>query len=191
MIDPGFLLQAYGAGYFPMAGGAADQEVRWYSPDPRAVIDLEAFRAPRRLLRTVRSGAFQVRVDTAFEAVIRACSDRPETWLSEELIAAYIDLHRGGFAHSVESWSGEELMGGLYGVAIRGAYFGESMFSWRRDASKVALVALVERLKARGAVLLDTQFITAHLAGFGAREVPRTEYLTRLRAALRAEVALF
>lgn len=190
MLDPELLLQAYCAGYFPMAGGPGD-EIRWHSPDPRAIIDLEGFRAPRRLLRTVRSGAFEVRVDTAFEAVIRACSDRPETWLSEELIAAYVALHRGGFAHSVESWSGEELAGGLYGVAIRGAFFGESMFSRRRDASKVALVALVERLRARGAALLDTQFITDHLAGFGAREIPRAEYLARLATALRLELPPF
>lgn len=183
VIDPGLLLRAYCAGFFPMAGDATG-EIGWYSPDPRAIIDLEGFHVPRRLQRTVRAGRFEVRVDTAFEAVIRACAERDQTWISEEIIESYRQLFALGFAHSVESWSGGELAGGLYGVAVAGAFFGESMFSRRTDASKVALVALIERLKAAGIVLLDTQFSTPHLSGFGAREIPRGEYLQRLASAL-------
>lgn len=185
-IDPRFLLRAYCAGYFPMAEDATG-EIGWYSPDPRAIIDLAAFHVPRRLERTVRSGRFEVRADTAFETVIRACAEREQTWISEAIIESYIQLFDLGFAHSVESWRDGELAGGLYGVAVKGAFFGESMFSRQTGASKVALVALVERLRAGGYVLLDTQFTTAHLSGFGARTIPRDEYLERLAKALAVE----
>ena len=159
-------------------------EIGWYSPDPRAIFDLDEFRIPRSLKMTIRRGIFEIRINRRFEEVIRACSERKETWISEEIIRSYLQLHRTGFAHSVECWQGGKLAGGLYGVALRGAFFGESMFSRERDSSKVALVHLVERMKQRGYVLLDTQFLTPHLARFGAKEIPRAEYLERLKTAL-------
>ncbi len=164
--------------------------IHWFDPDPRAIIPLdERFHVPKRLTRTVRHGTFEIRVDTAFRAVMEACAARDETWISDEFIAVYTELHRMGFAHSVESWLDGELVGGLYGVALRGLFAGESMFSHRRDASKVALVHLVEQLRHNGFTLLDTQFITAHLAQFGAMEIPRGEYLLLLSDAMgvRAE----
>lgn len=182
-LTPALLVRAYRAGFFPMADSRQGR-IRWYSPDPRAVIPLETFHVPRSLQRTIRRGRFEVRVNTAFEDVIRACADRPETWISGEIIRAYEALHALGLAHSVETWREGRLVGGLYGVALGGAFFGESMFSRETDASKVALVALVERLRERGFVLLDTQFLTPHLARFGAVEIPRAEYLRRLDEAL-------
>jgi leucyl/phenylalanyl-tRNA--protein transferase len=185
-LTPDLLVRAYCAGFFPMADSRHGR-IRWYSPDPRAVIPLETFHVPRSLRRTLRRGLFEVRVNGAFAAVIRACAERPETWISDEIVRAYEDLHALGLAHSVETWREGRLVGGLYGVALGGAFFGESMFSRETDASKVALVALVERLRARGFVLLDTQFLTPHLARFGAVEIPRADYLRRLEAALRVE----
>ncbi len=185
-LTPALLVRAYCAGFFPMADSRRGR-IRWYSPDPRAVIPLEAFHVPHSLRRTIRRGRFAVRVNTAFGAVIRACADRPETWISDEIVCAYEALHTLGLAHSVETWRDGRLVGGLYGVALGGAFFGESMFSRETDASKVALVALVERLRERGFVLLDTQFLTPHLARFGAVEIPRAEYLRRLDEALRLE----
>lgn len=165
-----------------------DGTIYWYDPDPRAIIPLDTFRVNRRLARTVRNAGFEVRVDTAFRAVMEACAepapDRDGTWISQELIEAYTNLHRMGLAHSVETWHEGHLVGGLYGVAIRGLFAGESMFSRATDASKVALVHLVERLRQGGFVLLDTQFITAHLARFGAIELSRDEYRQRLAHAL-------
>jgi len=158
----------------------------WFSPDPRAIIPLETFRISRTLRRVLQNGTFTVGMNSAFEQVIRACAGREETWISEEIIEAYTALHARGFAHSVESWQGEQLAGGLYGVAIGGAFFGESMFSRTRDASKVALVHLVTRLRARGYLLLDTQFLTPHLARFGALEIPRARYLDMLTEAVTA-----
>ncbi len=184
IIDPDFLLTGYAAGYFPMAdekGGT----IRWYSPDPRAIIPLDSFNVSRSLRQTLKKGVFAVRVNTAFEDVIRACAAREKTWISAEIIASYVKLSELGFAHSVEAWSGDTLAGGLYGVAIGGAFFGESMFSRTRDASKVALVYLVERLRERGFDLLDTQFSTPHLAHFGTVEITRKEYLGRLKKAIR------
>lgn len=177
-------MRAYRVGVFPMADGV-DGDIHWYSPDPRAIIPLESFHLPRSLARTIRRGTFEVRVNTAFDAVMRACAARDETWISAEVLAAYEGLHRLGLAHSVEAWQGETLAGGLYGVALGGAFFGESMFSHATDASKVALAALVERLRARGFVLLDTQFQTDHLARFGTLEIARGDYLARLARALR------
>ncbi|MCC6162749.1 MAG: leucyl/phenylalanyl-tRNA--protein transferase [Acidobacteria bacterium] len=182
-IDPDLLLRAYALGWFPMGTGRRGR-IEWFSPDPRGVIPIDTFHAPSRLARVVRQSRFDVRVDTAFEAVMRACSARDETWITDDIVGSYVALHRLGHAHSVETWQDDVLVGGLYGVSIGGAFFGESMFHTVTDASKVALVALVERLRARGYVLLDTQWITPHLVQFGAREIPRADYLERLTTAL-------
>jgi leucyl/phenylalanyl-tRNA--protein transferase len=182
-IDPDLLLRAYALGWFPMGTGRRGR-IEWFSPDPRGILPLDAFHAPSRLSRVVRQSRFDVRIDTAFEAVMRACAARDETWITEDILSSYVALHRLGFAHAVETWQDGALVGGLYGVAIGGAFFGESMFHTATDASKVALVALVERLKARGYTLLDTQWVTPHLAQFGGVEIPRAEYLERLSAAL-------
>jgi len=182
-IDPDLLLRAYALGWFPMGTGRRGR-IEWFSPDPRGVIPIDTFHAPSRLARVVRQSRFDVRVDTAFEAVMRACSARDETWITDDIVGIYVALHRLGHAHSVETWQDDVLVGGLYGVSIGGAFFGESMFHTVTDASKVALVALVERLRARGYVLLDTQWITPHLVQFGAREIPRADYLERLTTAL-------
>jgi len=160
-------------------------EIQWYSPDPRGVFDLKEFHIPRSLSLTVKKKHFEVRIDSEFEEVMRRCGGREETWISEELVQSYVKLHRLGFAHSVECWRENGLVGGLYGVSIAGAFFGESMFSIERDASKVALVCLVDRLKERGFELLDTQFLTPHLSRFGAEEIPRKRYLARLEHALK------
>lgn len=182
-LTPDVVLHAYCLGAFPMADRRG--RIAWYSPDPRCIFPLDEFHVPRTVRQLIRRQAFEVRVNAAFPAVIAACCDRPEgTWISPEVIAVYTALHRAGFAHSVECWQGDVLAGGLYGVSIGGAFFGESMFTRIENASKVALVALVERLRARGFTLLDTQWSTPHLARFGAREIPRREYLRRLRAAL-------
>lgn len=183
-LTPEVLVAAYANGIFPMD---VDGEIRWFSPDPRAIIPLDTFHASRTLMQTYRQGRFEIRINTAFEQVMRGCADRDEgTWISKEILDAYTQLHHMGLAHCVEVWRGNELAGGLYGVALGGAFFGESMFSRQRDASKVALVALVERMRSRGFTLLDTQFITDHLARFGTIEIPADDYLARLKAALRA-----
>lgn len=192
-LTPELLLVAYAQGIFPMAHD--DGRIYLYDPDPRAILPLEAFHVPRSLARRVRSGRFTVRVDSAFRAVIEACAapaaGRESTWISAEIIDLYTQLHHMGFAHSVEAWQGDYLVGGLYGVALGGLFAGESMFSRVTDASKVALVHLVERLRAGGFVLLDTQFRTDHLARFGAVEISRVEYQKRLAAALRVEASFF
>ena len=182
-LTPDLLVRAYCAGVFPMAD-SRHGDIHWYAPDPRAIIPLDSFHVPRSLRRTIMRGIFSVRINTAFSEVMRACAARDETWISAEIIDAYTEMHRLGLAHSVETWRDDELVGGLYGVALGGAFFGESMFSHASDASKVALVALVERLRARGFVLLDTQYLTPHLARFGTIEIPRREYMARLAAAL-------
>jgi len=179
------LVAAYSSGIFPMD---VDGTIRWFSPDPRAIIELDEFHVSKTLAQRCRQGRFEIRLNTRFEEVMRACADRPTgTWISEAVVRAYVRLHRRGLAHSVESWQGDELAGGLYGVALGGAFFGESMFTRRTDASKVALVALVERMRERGFALLDVQFMTGHLARFGAREIPREAYLERLEAAVGIE----
>ena len=179
------LIRAYAAGVFPMADSRHAARPRWIDPPIRGIIPLDAFHAPRRLLRKVRQGDFEVRCDTAFADVIRACADsRPETWINDEIIAAYGGLQAEGLAHSVECWRGDRLAGGLYGVALGAAFFGESMFSLEADASKVALVHLVARLVAGSFTLLDVQFVTPHLRQFGAIEISRREYHARLAAAL-------
>ena len=182
-LGPDVLLPAYAIGIFPMADD--EGEIRWFSPDPRAVIELDAFKTTRSLRSTLKRGVFDVTINHAFEQVIEACADRPEgTWISQDIRSAYCELHRRGFAHSVETWKGGELVGGLYGVAIGGAFFGESMFHFMSDASKVAMVRLVERMRERGFALLDVQFVTEHLLRFGAVEIPRLEYERRLARAI-------
>jgi leucyl/phenylalanyl-tRNA--protein transferase len=162
-----------------------DGQIEWFSPDPRAIIPLDGFNISQNLARLCRRGCFQMRVNTAFLSVMRCCADRQEgTWISDEIIEGYCGLHRLGLAHSVEAWRDDELAGGLYGVALGGAFFGESMFHRVRDASKVALATLVERLRARRYVLLDIQFMTEHLRRAGAVEISRRTYLRRLAAAL-------
>jgi len=188
MIPSSLLVSAYSTGWFPMAvdGG----EVRWYSPDPRGVIPLDDFHLPSRLARLVRGGRFRVEIDRRFTEVMRACAEteRKEedagTWISEEIVASYVELHRLGLAHSVETWLDDRLAGGLYGVALGGAFFGESMFHHVTDASKVALAALVDRLRRRGFRLLDVQWVTPHLSSLGAVAIPATEYQARLARAL-------
>jgi leucyl/phenylalanyl-tRNA--protein transferase len=187
-ITPELLLQAYRAGIFPMAERRDDTSLFWVSPDARGILPLDKFHLPRRLARTVRSDRFTVKTDTAFEDVMRACAapapDRDESWINSEILSLYTALHKMGHAHSVEAWRDGQLVGGLYGVKIGAAFFGESMFSRERDASKVALAHLVARLKVGRFQLLDAQFITSHLAQFGAIEIPREIYLVLLAAAL-------
>ena len=178
MIEPELLLQAYRLGVFPMA--MEDDSIAWFSPEPRAIIPLDRFHVPHALRRIQRKEIFEIKIDHRFGEVIRACAKRADTWISGEIIESYERLHQLGYAHSVEAWSEGKLAGGLYGVAIGGAFFGESMFHRITDASKIALVALVERLHAKKFVLLDTQWITPHLAQFGAIEIPREDYLYRL-----------
>jgi leucyl/phenylalanyl-tRNA--protein transferase len=183
------LLACYARGVFPMSDARDDARVFLVDPERRGVFPLAGFHVPRRLARTVRAEPFAVKVDTAFAEVVAACAaerpDRPETWISGPIERLYNRLHALGYAHSVECWADGELVGGLYGVALQGAFFGESMFSRRTDASKVALVHLVARLIAGGFVLLDAQFLTEHLARFGAEKIPRREYQRRLARALR------
>ena len=164
----------------------ADGEIAWFSPDPRAIIPLDTFHVPHGLKRTLKKGVFEIRVNTVFEEVMRACAQRKETWINQEILSSYLEMHRQGHAHSVETWFEGRLAGGLYGIAIGGAFFGESMFHEVTDASKVALHALVMRLRERGFSLLDTQWLTSHLTTFGAMEIPRTEYQRRLAACLDA-----
>lgn len=186
ILTPEFVLRAYAAGFFPMADPRG--RIQWLSPDPRGIFELDGLVISRSLRKSITRGEFELRVNTAFAAVMDGCGDRDEgTWISSGIRRVYIELHRRGHAHSVETWAGEELVGGLYGVSLGGAFFGESMFHRRTDASKVALVALVERMRARGFVLLDTQFLTPHLASMGATEVSREEYLKRLAAALELD----
>lgn len=184
-ISPRVLLGAYAEGVFPMA---EDGELVWFSPLQRGLIPLdENFHVPKGLRRTLRKGLFEVRRNTAFREVMEACAAREETWIDEVILESYCELHRLGFGHSVECWDGAGLQGGLYGVWLGGCFFGESMFSRKTDASKVALVGLVEWLREDGAVLLDTQWMTDHLRQFGGYEVPREEYLAMLRNALHKE----
>ena len=185
MLQAHTLLTAYCKGAFPMAVGERG-DIGWFSPDPRAIIPLDdRFHVPHGLRRVLKKNPFEITVDGEFEAVMRACAKRREgTWISEVIVESYCNLHRLGFAHSVEARLDGKLAGGLYGVHIGGAFFGESMFHRATDASKVALVALVERLRAGGFALLDTQWTTPHLAQFGALEIPRRDYLRLLRKAV-------
>ena len=194
MIPSELLVSAYSSGWFPMA--VDDGEIRWYSPDPRGIIPLDAFRIPSRLARTIRSGRFRIEIDRDFPSVIRACAsadrrdDDPGTWIDNEILTSYVALHQRGLAHSVEAWEDDQLAGGLYGVSLGGAFFGESMFHRVTDASKVALAALVERMRAGGFALLDIQWVTPHLERFGAIEIPRADYLELLQDALQVDARL-
>jgi leucyl/phenylalanyl-tRNA---protein transferase len=187
VIPSELLISAYATGWFPMA---VEGEIRWFSPDPRGILPLDQVHIPKRLARVVRRAPFRIEIDRAFEQVMRECAadDRdpvdPGTWINEEIVESYVALHKRGLAHSVEAWREDRLVGGLYGVALRGAFFGESMFFRETDASKVALAALVDRLRSRGYALLDTQWVTPHLEQFGAIEIPRDEYLRRLARSL-------
>ena len=187
-LTPDLLLRAYQAGVFPMADPDEDDAIYWYRPEQRGILALDAFHVPTNLEKLVRRGVFTVTMDQAFDQVIRACADRATTWISDEIIRAYTELHRLGFAHSVECWQDDALAGGLYGVALGGAFFGESMFYRVSNASKVALVHLVRHLRTRDFLLLDTQYTTPHLKQFGVQAVPRPAYERRLREALQADV---
>jgi len=190
-ITPEILLRAYSIGLFPMAESADDPEIFWVEPDIRGVLPLDIrFHVSKSLRKTVRQKPFDIRFNSNFDAVITACasetSDRPSTWINETIKTLYSALHRMGHAHSVEAWDGDELVGGLYGVSLGSAFFGESMFSRRTDASKICLVHLVERLKQKHFTLLDTQFTTEHLKTFGAIDVPKADYALLLAAAMES-----
>ncbi|HJO38140.1 MAG: leucyl/phenylalanyl-tRNA--protein transferase [Vicinamibacterales bacterium] len=187
MIPVPVVLAAYRSGLFPMPGPSG--AIAWYAPDPRAIIPLDRFHVSRRLARVLRSGRFTVTFDRAFDDVIAGCASRgaDTDWINAEIIESYSALHSAGFAHSVEAWCGDRLVGGLYGVALRGAFFGESMFHHVTDASKAALAVLVERLRARDFQLLDIQWLTPHLARFGGIDVPRDQYLALLEEALKVD----
>jgi leucyl/phenylalanyl-tRNA--protein transferase len=184
VIDPELLLRAYSIGVFPMSDSRDAGDVFWVEPRRRAVLPLDGFHLSRSLRKTIRSGRFEMTADAAFGEVVRLCAEREETWINAEIEASYLELHRLGRAHSVEAWQGGRLVGGLYGVRLGAAFFGESMFSAERDASKVALAWLVARLKVGGFTLLDCQFMTEHLASLGAVEIDQKDYLVSLSAAL-------
>jgi leucyl/phenylalanyl-tRNA--protein transferase len=194
-ITSDVLLRAYSIGLFPMAESADDPEIFWVEPELRGILPLDAFHASRSLMKAVRRKPFDIRYDTCFEAVMAGCAaeapDRPSTWINSTIRTLYTELHHRGHAHSVEAFEGEELVGGLYGVSLGSAFFGESMFSRRTNASKICLVHLVERLTARGFTLLDTQFTTEHLKTFGAIDVPKDEYLKLLAKAMEGETLQF
>jgi leucyl/phenylalanyl-tRNA--protein transferase len=189
-ITPDILLRAYAMGIFPMSDGREDAEIHWIDPRRRGVLPLDGFHLSRSLAKRIRSGRFRVTCDQAFDAVVEACAKRDETWISRRIQRLYQELHRLGFAHSIEVWAGEALVGGVYGVTLGAAFFGESMFSRETDASKVALAHAVHRLRAGGFRLFDTQFLTEHLASLGGMEIPRAEYHRQLAAALE-EVGTF
>jgi leucyl/phenylalanyl-tRNA---protein transferase len=182
MIDSELLLQGYRLGVFPMA--MEDDSIEWFSPDPRAILPLEDFHLPHALRRLARKKVFETTMDRAFSKVIQACAKREDTWINREIIESYTRLHKFGHAHSVEAWKEGKLAGGLYGVAVGGAFFGESMFHRVTDASKIALVALVEHLRERKFALLDTQWLTPHLQQFGGIEISRNDYLRLLHRAV-------
>src|SRR6266516_2021644 len=182
MIQPELLMQGYRLGVFPMA--MEDDSIEWFSPDPRAILPLEDFHVPHALRRVLRKKMFETTINKAFSEVIEACAKRKDTWINHEIIESYKRLHELGHAHSLEAWKQGRLAGGLYGVAIGGALFGESMFHHVTDASKVALVALVERLRARGFILLDTQWTTPHLEQFGPIQIPKSASMKMLDKAI-------
>src|SRR4051794_21683945 len=182
MIEPELLLQGYRLGIFPMA--MADETIEWFSPDPRAILPLDNFHVPHALRRVMKKEVFEIKLNARFVQVMQACAQRDETWISREIVESYTQLHKLGYAHSVEAWHEGKLAGGLYGVALGGAFFGESMFHRVTDASKVALVALVEHLRARKFALLDTQWLTPHLQQFGGIQISRSHYLRLLRRAI-------
>lgn len=184
-LTPDLLLQAYANGYFPMADDV--HGIQWHNPDPRAIIPLDQLQANARLARFLRNNGYRCTIDTCFERVIRACADRPSTWISEEIIQLYIDLHRTGHAISAETWKDDELIGGLYGVTIGSAFFGESMFSARTNGSRAALYHLAAYLRKAGYRLFDTQYVNDHTRSLGAIEIPRVRYLQQLFEAIHIE----
>ncbi len=190
-ITPEILLEAYATGIFPMANSEDDPELFWVFPDHRGILPLDQFHVPKRLMRTIKSERFTISIDTSFEKVIRACAahrtDRPTTWINQPILDLYTQLYKMGHCHSIEAWYDGELAGGLYGISLGSAFFGESMFTDKTDASKIALVYLVARLIHGGFNLLDTQFVTDHLKRFGTIEVAREDYLTRLAQALETQ----
>ena len=190
-ITPELIIRAYRAGIFPMSEDAEDDDIFWVSPEMRGIIPLDGFHLSTSLRKAIRRSGFTIRVDTDFDSVIDACAEpdegRETTWINRTIRSVYGELFRRGVAHTVEVWDGADLVGGLYGLAIGGAFFGESMFHRRTNASKIAMAHLVERLNAGGFVLLDTQFITAHLASLGGIEIPREQYEERLAEALLHE----
>ena len=187
-ITPEVLLRAYSIGLFPMAESADDPEIFWVEPEMRGLIPLDDFHISKSLAKTIRKAPFEIRFDSVFEQVIGMCAqsaqDRPSTWINATILKLYYQLHQMGHAHSVEAWEDGELVGGLYGVSLGAAFFGESMFSRRTDASKICLVHLVERLNLQGFKLLDTQFTTDHLKTFGAIDIPKDDYIALLRQAV-------
>ncbi len=194
-ITPELLLRAYSIGMFPMSESADDPELFWVEPDLRGIIPLDGFHVSKSLQKAIRKAPFDIRFDTAFDQVVDKCAeaadDRPSTWINQQIKDLYGALHRLGHAHSVEAFEGDELVGGLYGVTLGSAYFGESMFSRRTNASKICLVYLVERLRERGFTLLDTQFTTEHLKTFGAIDIPKAEYGVLLDRAMESETLRF
>jgi leucyl/phenylalanyl-tRNA--protein transferase len=184
-LTPENLLRAYAAGIFPMAEGRDDPGLHWVDPRRRGILPLDGFHISRSLARRLRAAECAVTIDTDFEGVLQGCADRPETWINPPIHALYVALFHAGFAHSLEVWEGDALVGGVYGVTLGAAFFGESMFSRRTDASKVALAWLVDRLRAGGFALFDTQFLTPHLASLGGVEITRAEYHRRLGEAVR------
>jgi leucyl/phenylalanyl-tRNA--protein transferase len=194
-LTPELVLRAYAAGIFPMAESRDDPGIFWVDPKIRGVLPLESFHVSRSLRKKVRRNVFEIRCDTAFDRVIDGCGGsykgRNDTWINDEIVGAYSELHALGFVHSVECWQNDTLVGGLYGVSLAGGFFGESMFSRVPDASKVALVHLVARLNLGGYVLLDTQFVTDHLKGFGAVEIPARRYLELLEEALQVKAEFY
>ena len=191
VLTPDLLLRAYRLGLFPMAESRESRSLHWLDPDARGVLPLHGFHIPRSLMKTLHGSRFTITADADFPATIAACaaarSNRPETWINHEIETLFVELYRLGFAHSVETWEDGRLVGGLYGAALGGVFFGESMFSTVTDASKVALAHLVARLRLGGYTLLDTQFITTHLARFGAIEVPRNAYHAMLAEAVEVQ----
>lgn len=184
-ITPELLLRAYAAGVFPMSEGRDDPELFWVDPRERGILPLEGFHISRSLARRIRQAPFDIRINTDFAGVVEGCADRDETWINAEIFELYQQLHATGHAHSLELWEGDALIGGVYGVALGAAFFGESMFSRRRDASKIALAYLVSRLRFGGFELFDTQFVTDHLQSLGAVEISRAAYRSRLAEALQ------
>lgn len=190
-LTPETLLSGYASGVFPMAESRENPEIFWVDPQRRGVIPLDGFHISRRLARTLRTSSFDIRINSDFAKTVEGCADRSETWINDEIFILYLELHKLGFAHSLEVWDSKTLVGGVYGVSLGGAFFGESMFSRRRDASKIALAYLVDRLDRCGFTLFDTQFVTSHLQSLGAKEISRNDYRKALFEALRVDANFY
>lgn len=190
-LTPEILLNGYASGVFPMAESSVDPNIFWVDPQRRGILPINNFHISRSLAKTLRTTKFSIRINSDFAGTVRGCADRTETWINDEIFDLYQDLHRLGFAHSLEVWDGDTLVGGVYGVALGGAFFGESMFSKRRDASKIALAYLTDRLGRCGFTLLDTQFVTDHLMSLGAKEISREDYRKQLFAAMRVDANFY